>query len=256
MKKVFLYTVPGTGTRFTRKFLEDVLGYKRVEVEAFRSAGSGVMTAGHALHPSVDGLFDLFASGAVAVVSTLREPYLAGISSPHGNRSKNPMQRMHGPLIDKMKEKPVKQWNALIAVWDRLEAEGQTMAFMQVDEDDPDKRRAILENIAEHVGADYDQGKFDAYLNAWEPVGKSYVGTQKQEYLDSGTIGGEALTHLEFAISWSTPRRVIGARPPKPPKPVRRGPRNKPPATPTPPPVATTPTVRTKPRPRPANQGR
>jgi len=191
-----------------------------VEIDEFRSSGSATLTVGHAMHTGFDAHFDMITSGQAVVVSALRDPYLAGLSSPHGNMTKNPAMRHTGPLPDGMKQRPIGQWNALIAAWDRLQAEGLTMPFMQVEEDDPDKRRDILINIADHVGVDYEVPALDAYVSAWEPVGKSRVTPLKQEYLDSGTIGGEALTHLDFAESWMAPRRVVTAAPPRPARPA------------------------------------
>lgn len=198
MKRVILYTVPGTGTRFTKLFLIDVLNYKDED-----------MQLAHCMSPMFEEKYPTVTAGKAVVVSTLRDPYLSSLSRPHGRITMNPHNLGHGQVSESGKKRSNLQWTAFIANWDKLQADGHDVVFMNVDETDPAKRRTILENIAAHCEATYNQGAFDSFLAAWEPVGKSKMTAHKEEYLDSGTLNGEVPDWLDTVVSWQADRSGV-----------------------------------------------
>ncbi len=211
MKKCYLITAPGTGTRFTNKFLRSVLGYAPVISPEFMEGPENVMcfSHSHAVSEQFDDHYDLFLSGEAAVVSSLRDPYLAHISNierpirRHKRRSLRPQRVI--PVSDP-RVVSMNNWDALISAWDRLDDDGLSMMFTDVAETDPEKRWQQLLDIANHLEADYDESVLCEYVESWKPVG-AFGTDRKVEYMAHGTIDGETETFLDFAVSWVDRRR-------------------------------------------------
>ena len=201
MKKVFLLTVPGTGTRFTKNYLA-ALGYHFVDAIRFRDDTGQLAFFQHAAGTEFDLLYDMFPAGQAAVVSTLRDPYkayLSGIERPHIRHGRHAVPV--GMQQDKAPGNSIKQWDAMIAAHERLDADGVSIAYMDVEETSVPDRMDMLTAIADHLQVTVSGEMISELAQTWVPVGKSGPNAKREEYRDHGTIDGQVPTALDFAVA-------------------------------------------------------
>lgn len=208
MKKVYLITVPGTGTRFTRNFLIDVLGYSIVHKHLFPTAPENSGFFAHSESSYFDEVYSMFTSGEARVVSTLRDPYMAFLSGgPQEMQSAMKRPPIGGKLAKGKDMRQIRFWSGLIAAWERLDADGESIAFMNIEEQNEGKRVTMLQTIADHLEATPVPGAIATLAKEWPVIGKSVVPQDdRSEYIAKGTIKGQVPTFLDFATTF------VGAR--------------------------------------------
>ena len=194
-------TVPGTGTRFTKAFLER-LGYEFNDATAFRSGPNNSGLFAHARAPQFDEVYDLFVDGSAVVVSTLRDPYLAQLSGIDQPLLRHGVHLMKGFAMSRKDDACIAQWDAMQSAYERLDADGLSIAHMNVQTSDVLDRMDMLTAICDHCDVPPDGEMISELAQTWVPVGQSRPNAKRDEYIASGTIEGVTPTHLDFAVAY------------------------------------------------------
>jgi len=194
MPKVITYSVPGTGTRFVHQFLTDVMGYKRCTPKNFNDAHPNVWA-----HHHTDTNIDYLCKGPVTIISPLRDPYLSFLTR-NCRCGENSYMRLRRSLPE-LKQIWIEHWRTLISMQDR------TSVYIPVDSSRD--HRELLTLVAGQLGVIHDEEMFEEMVNSWPRIGTFGDIPLKERYLRDGTLLGEKLTFLDFAVEWCRDRSVL-----------------------------------------------
>ena len=180
MYKAIIYSVPGTGTRFCNKFMEDVLGYRQVAQGKMDT--SNVYCPIHSSKINFNSKIMKMYPDA-RLVTPIRDPYLGYIS-----------RFSREPSFEREQE-TIKDWNMLIENTTRY-----STVFLPINCNETDRLHYLVE-VGKHLGIGA-HSKFVEYANEWPVIGSRSNIEVKQEYLKHGTILGTKPTFLDFAVEW------------------------------------------------------
>jgi len=83
----------------------------------------------------------------------------------------------------------------------------KTMDVMYLPVDRPElDRYKLLQEIATHCEVTPDPEEITKFAADWAKVGSRWVSPQKEEYLKYGTVDGQSLHFLDFAVGWQEER--------------------------------------------------
>ena len=202
--KAIVYSVPGTGTRFCNRFLENVLGYKATsKVQLVTGVGNNYIlmhTVNESKHDLTVPLTNLSERAIdklihkatdIKLVAPLRDPYLSYITRlkydmPHSSEGKQTMINYWKIFIEKTAQ--------------------YSTVFVPVDCMVNDRPK-ILHSIAQHLGAQVPRLTITEYVKEWPKVGTLGNSKLKDEYITHGTIDGTKPTFLDFVVRWQTNRK-------------------------------------------------
>jgi hypothetical protein len=202
--KVFSHTVPGTGTRFTcSQFLGNILGlrrfhYRHKNKEGFLKFDLFMHSHAVAVHswenpdfenkPGRAYMSELYYKYNIPVIGNLRDPYLAWIS-----RSFNVLEEKKRPE-ESMRRRQTNAWRNYINFTAKY---GHKFLCVDIE---PDRRKRMLESLIDYIGVEPVKST-DLLIENWPVVGGG-DSPEKQEYLEFGTVHGEKLDFLDFAVEW------------------------------------------------------
>jgi hypothetical protein len=181
--KVFVHTVPHTGTRFVGKFFL-TLGYKKVEFSELRDSSEQINMYCAKHFPFNDirirpqDNHDAVPSN-VYMVTPLRDPYLVAISNMHGHM----FSKSYGMGMERLNS----MYNVLISRSTR-------MNIVYFDLECPvEKRESHLVSVLKQL---------DAYDDTQLPIIKLYT-EWKRTYLETGELPNEIRRcDLERVVNW------------------------------------------------------
>jgi len=180
-----VYSVPGTGTRFCRNFLENVLGYTHVTPN--RMDETNVFNQLHSGSINLDKIMAKYSD--IKLVTPIRDPYLAFVSRISLDRPVNDIG------LQNNKASCVEYWENLIEMTRLYDT-----VFLPID-CAKNKRLHHLVNVGKFLGANTTR-QFKVYADQWVPIGSQGTTPAKDEYLKQGTIQGVKPIFLDFAIKW------------------------------------------------------
>jgi hypothetical protein len=192
--KVFVHTVPHTGTRFVGKFFL-TLGYKKVEFSELRDSSEQINMYCAKHFPFNDirirpqDNHDAVPSN-VYMVTPLRDPYLVAISNMHGHM----FSKSYGMGMERLHS----MYNVLISRSTR-------MNIVYFDLECPvEKRESHLVSVLKQLDA-YDDTQLPIiklYAEQWKPVGATNT-EWKRTYLETGELPNEIRRcDLERVVNW------------------------------------------------------
>ena len=184
MNKAIIYSVPSTGTRFCKKFLEDVLDYKQIRTSELKNDVLNVYCQIHSSKINFDRVMSFYSN--IKLVVPLRDPYLSVITR----------YLMSDNAAKYIETTGKENWKNLIKMTSRYPA-----VFVPVNCDESD-RVNILQSVVHHLDATVENELLLEYANEWPIVDSKGISKVKQEYLDQGTIDGTKPTFLDFAVEW------------------------------------------------------
>ncbi len=186
-----IYSVPGTGTRFCKNFLEYALGYKQIQFADLTTDASSVYSL---IHSSKTNLIELMSimsmNPAMKIVIPLRDPYLSYIT-----RYCRVSSSIIESTIQDHKKDCIENWHGLIEISTRYQP-----IFLPIDCNENDRLRHLVD-IGKYLGANT-PNRIVEFTNEWTVVGSQGITTAKSEYVEQGTIYGEKPTFLDFAVEW------------------------------------------------------
>ncbi len=195
MRKVVLYTIPSTGTRFVIHALRKVVGYRHAgNLEQFLSdPNNDVLTQFH-VQNFPDNRLDR--TSEFPYIVSLRHPVLSFLTQRHS-------PRRHPPQDGWM--------HITVTRWARLRAatEGRDVFFFPVETEGVKKRKALLTAMVKHVNGELNKKELDAVAKKWPVIGKTdFIHNEKREWLRTlkeegvGSMAGIDLTPLNSAVAW------------------------------------------------------
>jgi hypothetical protein len=209
--KVLTHTVPGTGTRFTFEFLHSVLELQRLrrynnfELNPNFNPNANFYLHFHCLYgrrlfqennkdKEYQEVLERIKDRRIKIISTLRNPYLSYISLVYNREPRTQEEK------EILRLNHIKQWKYYMAA-----VESYEHRFMDVDVV-KGERRKVLKSIIDYIGLE-PTDKLESFLSEWAVVGKDKVSAEKEEYLNFGTVHGNTLDFLDFAVEWVENKR-------------------------------------------------
>jgi len=197
--KAIVFSVPGTGSRFCNKFVEDILGYKVSTERKLLTDTDKCYMLMHSLN-SKNNLFapvsytaerriDRFISSCpnIKLISPLRDPYLSYITRLETDSALEPLES---------KLMMINYWRVFIR-----KTAIHRPAFVHVN-CPKDDRQKVLQIAAQHLGAQVAKSQLLNFVKEWPKVGTLGDNEMKDEYLAQGTIDGKVPHFLDFAVDW------------------------------------------------------
>ncbi len=183
MYKAVVFSVPGTGTRFICKFLQDSLGYTEIHGidQLLAMDRETVFWSTHnwrAMEPLVNY------HGSKMVVP-LRDPYRAYLTRRHAY-----------PYDEGARTHMASLWKILMDG-----TEGVDVAYLPIDAPNVDKH-LLLQSIAIHLDCGYDTESLDKIATQWLRIGSRGPSAARDEYENAKLIGGEHVSFLKTAQDW------------------------------------------------------
>jgi hypothetical protein len=186
MRKALVYSVPGTGTRFTKEFLESCLGYRAVPVKEI--LGKPVKSRCYANH-HVDASFYSFTAHhqELRTIVPLRSP-VAMFLTRRVDMGGGERSRTHAKCFwAKLKESLHRYNHVFLPIEEKFDREGKLL------------------RVIKHLEAGIaDPETFRRLCKSWGKVGSS---GQKKERLDYDAHGnvevdGRDMSFLDDEMSW------------------------------------------------------
>ena len=191
MNNVIIYSVPGTGTRFCKNFLEYVLGYKQIGLADITTDASSVYGLIHSSKPNLIELMSIMSMNpAMKIILPLRDPYLSYIT-----RYCRVTSSTIESTIQDHKKDCIENWHGLIETSTRYQP-----IFLPIDCNENDRLRHLVD-IGKYLDANT-PNRIVEFANEWTRVGSQGITVAKSEYVEHGTIDGEIPHFLDYAVEW------------------------------------------------------
>lgn len=183
MYKAVVFSVPGTGTRFTYKFLQDSLGYTEVHGidQILSMTRESVFWSTH----SWRAMEPLAGYHGTRMIVPLRDPYRAYLTRRHAY-----------PYDEGARTHMISLWKILMEG-----VENHDVVYFPIDAPNVDKH-LLLKSVADKLETDYDEDSLNNIATNWVRIGSRGPSAPRDEYEKDRTIGGKHVSFLKTAQDW------------------------------------------------------